>query len=186
MSSITGGRFKGQHLVVPNPIRATQAKVRQALFNILGDAVIGARVLDGFAGSGAVGLEALSREAAFVAFVESDTDAVLSIRDHLRRMESEVPRDAWRVVHREIESGLRQVAKDEGPFDLIFFDPPYRSDEGKKALNVVVEYAMLRPSGFLVIEHERRALPPTSVGFLRQWKQHRYGDTVLSFYRPAP
>ena len=171
---------------MPKPIRATQAKVRQALFNILGDSIVEARVLDGFAGSGAIGLEALSREAAFVAFVESDTDAVLSIRDHLSRLDLELPRSAWRVVHLDIERGLRQLAKEEAPFDLIFFDPPYRSDEGKKALNVVVDCAMLRPLGFVVIEHERRVLPPTSVGSLQQWKRHRYGDTVLSFYIQTP
>jgi len=182
MSSITGGRFKGFRLTVLSPIRPTQAKVRQALFNILGESVIEARVLDGFAGSGAIGFEALSRDAAFVAFVESETEAVLSIRDHLWRLKTEVPRSAWRVVHFDIERGLRQLAKEEPPFDLIFFDPPYRSDEGKKALNVVVQCAMLRPSGVVVIEHERRTLFPASVDPLRQWKQHRYGDTVLSFY----
>lgn len=182
MSAITGGRFKGFRLDAPPPIRPTQAKVRQALFNILGDSILEARVLDGFAGSGAIGLEALSRDAAFAAFVESDTEAVLSIREHLLRLEAELPRSAWRIVHFDIERGLRQLAKEEAPFDLIFFDPPYRSDEGKKALNVVVQCAMLRPSGVVVVEHERRTLVPGSVNSLRQWKQHRYGDTVLSFY----
>jgi 16S rRNA (guanine(966)-N(2))-methyltransferase RsmD len=167
-------------------MRPTQAKVRQALFNILGEAILDARVLDGFAGSGAIGLEALSRDAAFVAFVESDTEAVLSIRDHLARLDTELLRSAWRVVHFDIERGLRQLAKDEAPFDVIVFDPPYRSDEGKKALNVVVQCAMLRPSGVVVVEHERRTLVPTFVDSLRQWKQHRYGDTVLSFYQMGP
>lgn len=182
MSRITGGRFKGISLVAPKGIRATEAKVRQALFNILGPSLEGARVLDGFAGSGAIGIEALSRGAAFVAFIEEDGEAILSIRDNLERIEAEVPRTAWRVVHLDVERGLRQVAKAERPFDVIVFDPPYRSAEGKKALNTVVDCAMLAPASIVVIEHDQRTVLPSSVGPLQQGRQHRYGDTVLSFY----
>ena len=180
---ILGGDFKGLPLAVPRPIRATEAKVRQALFNILGDWVEGTRVLDGFAGSGALGFEALSRGASFVAFVESDTEAVLSIRQTLGRLEPELPRRAWRLVHLTMEQGVPQLAKVEPPFDLILLDPPYHSDEGKKALNTVVECAILARAGIVVMEHDRRTAPPPSVGSLQQRTQHRYGDTVLSFYQ---
>ena len=183
MSRIIGGAFKGLSLMTPPHIRATEAKVRQALFNILGPCVEGARVVDGFAGSGALGLEALSRGAAFVAFIESDTDAVMSIRDNLARLGFELPREAWRILHLEVERGLRQLAKAQPPFDLVLFDPPYRSDEAKKALNSVVDYAMLAPAGIVAIEHDQRTELPPAVGPLRQLKRHRYGDTVLSFYR---
>ena len=183
MVRITGGALKGLSLVAPRQIRATEAKVRQALYNILGPVVEEARVIDGFAGSGALGLEALSRGAAFVAFIESDTDALMSLRDNLTRCGSEVPRSAWRILHLDVERGLRQLAKDAAPFDVILFDPPYRGEEGKKALNTVVECAILGPTGFVAIEHDRRTILPSSVGFLQQCKRHRYGDTVLSFYR---
>ena len=184
MLRIAAGLFKGQTLrTPPGGIRPTETKVRQALYNILGSFVEGARVIDGFAGSGSLGLEALSRGAAFVAFIESDTDAVLCLRDNLDRLKADVPRDAWRIVHLDAERGLRQLAKLEPPFDLILLDPPYRTEEGKKALNTVVECAMLAPAGMLVIEHDRETLPPSVIGPVRQWKQHRYGDTVLSFYR---
>jgi 16S rRNA (guanine(966)-N(2))-methyltransferase RsmD len=183
MLRITGGVFQGRSLVTPKQIRATATKVRQALYNILGSFVEGARVVDGFAGSGALGCEALSRGAAFVAFVESDTEAVLSIRENIERLGFDVQRGAWRVVHLDIERGLRQLAHAEPPFDLILLDPPYRTGEGKKALNAVVEYAMLAPAGMVVIEHDRRTELPPDVGPLQRWKQHRYGDTVLSFYR---
>jgi len=185
MVRITAGQFKGRVLVSPPQIRATESKVRQALFNILSHHVEGARVLDGFAGSGAVGFEALSRGAAFVAFLEADTESVMSIRDNLARFETELPRDAWRLVHLDVERGLRQLATIEPPFDLIFFDPPYRSDEGKKALNTVVECAMLATAGLIVIEHDRRTILPASVGLFHQGKQHRYGETVLSFYQAS-
>ena len=172
-------------LVAPRQIRATEAKVRQALFNILGPSIEGARVVDGFAGSGALGLEALSRGAAFVAFIDVDPMAALSVRDNLERMARDLPRGAWRVVQWDVERGLRQLAKDERPFDVILFDPPYGSDEGKKALNTVVGCAMLAPSGIVVLEHDPRTTLPSSIGPLQQRTRHRYGDTVLSFYQVA-
>ena len=185
MFRITGGRFKGRSMVAPPGLRATGAKVRQAIYNILGEVVEGARVLDGFAGSGILGFEALSRGAAFVAFIDADTDAVLSIRDNLTQLGVEVPRLAWRIVQMEIESGIRHLADDEPPFDLALLDPPYHTEEGKKALNALVQYAILAPSGLVGIEHHQRTHLPAVVGPLQRFKQHRYGDTVLSFYQVA-
>ena len=185
MVRIAAGQFKGVTLDVPRAVRATEGKVRQALFNILGAFIEGARVLDGFAGSGSLGLEALSRGAAFVAFVESDTEAVMSLRDNLGRLGAEVPREAWRVLHLEMARALPELAKTEAPFDVVLLDPPYRSDEGKKALNSVVECAILAPAGLIVIEHDRRTELPLSIGSLQQSRRHRYGDTVLSLYQVA-
>jgi 16S rRNA (guanine(966)-N(2))-methyltransferase RsmD len=183
MAMMTGGQFKGRKLIVPRQIRATEAKVRQAMFNILGGVIEGARVLDGFAGSGALGLEALSRGAAFVAFIESEADAVIAIRDNLARLDQELPPGCWRLVHATVEKGLRQLAASEPRFDVVLFDPPYRSDLGKKALLTVVECAMLAPAGIVALEHDHRTVLPSTIGPLQQQKQHRYGDTVLSFYR---
>ncbi|MBI4341858.1 MAG: 16S rRNA (guanine(966)-N(2))-methyltransferase RsmD [Candidatus Omnitrophica bacterium] len=183
MIRVTAGEFKGLVLETPKPIRATEAKVRQALFNILGDFIQGARVLDGFAGSGALGIEALSRGAAFAAFVESDTEAALCIRQNLERLGGELPRDAWRLLHLEVERAVPQLAASEPPFDLILLDPPYRTDDGKKALNAVVQCAILAPTGLVVIEHDQRTVLPTVIGPLQHGKRHRYGDTVLSFYQ---
>ena len=185
MVRLAAGRFKGMVLKTPSAIRATEAKVRQALFNILGSFVEGARVVDGFAGSGSLGFEALSRGAGHVAFIESDTDAVMCIRETLDRLAHELGREEWRLLHLEAERGLRELAASEPPFDLIMLDPPYRSEEGKKALNTVVDCAILAPTGLVVVEHDRRMSYPAAVGSLTQGPQHRYGDTVLSFYRAA-
>ena len=183
MVRITAGEFKGLVLATPASIRATEAKVRQALFNILGDFIHGARVLDGFAGSGALGIEALSRGAAFAAFVESDTEAALAIRENLERLGPDLPRDAWRLLHLDMERALPQLAQSEAPFDLVLLDPPYRTDDGKKALSALVQCAILAPAGLVVIEHDQRTVLPTVIGPLQHGKRHRYGDTVLSFYR---
>ena len=186
MIRISGGRFKGRALTLPPRLRPTEAKVRQALFNILGEAVVGARVVDGFAGSGAIGLEALSRGAAFVAFVEADTEAVLSIRDNLSRLSGELSPNTWQLVHLDVERGLRYLARTPPPFDLVILDPPYRlQEEAKKALNTVGECAMLARTGLVAIEHHQRTILPVSAASLQQWRQHRYGATVLSFYRLA-
>ena len=185
MPRVTAGEFKGLKLKAPAQIRATGSKVRQALFNILGDFVVGARVADVYAGSGAIGIEALSRGAAYVAFVEQDTEGVLCIRDNLARLSPACDRDQWRVLHLEAERGLAELAASEPPFDLVLCDPPYGADEGKKALHALERYAILAATGLAVIEHEQRAVLPSSIDRWRQCKQHRYGDTVLSFYEPV-
>ncbi len=185
MPRITAGEFKGLVLAAPRTLRATGAKVRLALFNILGDAIVGARVLDGYAGSGALGFEALSRGAAFVAFVESDTEAIMAIRDNLEHLGRRLTREEWRLLHLDIEQGIRQLAEAVPPFDLIFLDPPYRTDEGKKALTAVGGCAILAPDGIVVVEHHQRTILPSELAPLQRFKQHRYGDTVLSFYQPT-
>ena len=185
MIRVCAGELKGVTLETPGQIRATSAKVRLALFNILAEFTPGTRVLDGFAGSGALGIEALSRGAAFAAFVESDTDGALVIRKNLERLEEAVPREAWRLLHMDMERAVPALARMEAPFDLILLDPPYRTDDGRKALNAVVQYAILARAGLIVIEHDQRTVLPTAIGPLQQWTRHRYGDTVLSFYRGA-
>ncbi len=184
MIHVSAGDYKGMRLEAPRHIRPTEGQVRQALFNILAGVIPGARVLDGYAGSGALGIEALSRGAAFAAFVEQDTECILAIRDNLSKLH-DLPRSAWRVVQGDMERALRQLSELEKPFDVILFDPPYKTDEAIKALQQVVQYAMIAPTGILVIEHDRRTELPKIAGPIKQLKQHRYGETVLSFYQAA-
>lgn len=183
MAHISAGSLRGFKLTVPPGLRATEGKVRQAIFNILGDEILGMRVLDGYAGSGALGLEALSRGADFVAFVESDAEAVVAIRDNLARLGEEVSRSQWRVVQGELPQAFGALAQQaEAPFDLVLLDPPYRTDDAEKALQGLTRYAILAPAGWVAVEHERRTELPASIGSLALRKRHRYGDTVLSLY----
>ena len=183
MARIASGALKGFVLTIPRHLRATTANVRQALFNILGSQVIGARVIDGFAGSGALGLEALSRGAAWVVFLESHPACVSAIRQNLARLSSETIPGRWELHRGDALRTLETRLHRAKPFDLIILDPPYQGDWGKKALNVVAECAILAPAGFLCVEHARRNEPPSRVGPLELVKQHRYGETVLSFYQ---
>ncbi len=182
MLRINAGSLKGFRLTVPATLRATEGKVRQAIYNILGDEILGMRVLDGYAGSGALGFEALSRGADFVAFVDSDPESILAIRDNLSRLGEEVSRDQWRVMQGELPQAFEALAAAEAPFNLVLLDPPYRTDDARNALQALTRYAILAPAGWVAVEHERRTELPASIGSLALQKRHRYGDTVLSFY----
>lgn len=182
MTWVLAGALKGLRLSVAPHIRPTEAKVRLALFNVLHSVTDGARVLDGCAGSGALGLEAASRGAFSVVFVERDVRCVRAIQENLLRAHAKGLRASMQVMRADLIRGLRRLARRGTVFDLIVLDPPYRDAMGKKALNSVGECAMLAPSGFLCLEHDERSVVPSEVGCLRLAKQHRYGGTVLSFY----
>lgn len=185
MARIVAGVFKGQRLTVPKHIRPTEEKVRQALFNILGAEIVGARVLDAFAGSGALGLEALSRGAKRVVFLESHPACARAIHANLARLVDTGEKDVEAVCGDALRS-LQALARRQEVFDVILLDPPYQGAWGKKALNVAATCGILAPTGVLCFEHARQNEVPSSVGPLTFVKQHRYGDTVLSFYRSVP
>ena len=186
MIRISSGQFKGALLTAPRSIRPTEARVRQALFNILQHVIAGSVVLDGFAGSGALGIEALSRDAKRVTFLEQDNASIIAIRDNLDRLGDRLPRAAWRVMQSDVERGIELLAQEGQRFDVIFLDPPYGGGEAIRALNALARYVMLAPAGFLAVEHHRRDILPASAGSIKQLKQHRYGETVLSLYQAAP
>jgi 16S rRNA (guanine966-N2)-methyltransferase len=180
---IVAGRFRGRRLRGPvGPgLRPTSDRVRESLFAWLG-ALDGARVLDLFAGTGAVGLEALSRGAASVTFVEHAASSLALLHENLAGLgvgaEVSVRRgDAAAVVRRLGREGAR--------FDLVFADPPYDSPEIERALCAVVEAGVLAAGATLVVEGSRRHPLPAVAG-LRLLEERRYGDTVLRRLAGAP
>ena len=183
MARIAAGFLKGQVLVMPRHIRATADKVRQALFNVLGGQIVDARVVDGFAGSGALGLEALSRGAKLVVFLESHPACVKAIERNLASIREGVIPGRWRVLRGDALRSLHILSRQAEPFDLLLFDPPYEGSLGEKALNVVATCGMLAPTGVVCVEHARRYEPPSAIGPLILITRYRYGDTVLSVYR---
>ena len=176
---IVGGNLRGRVLRAPAgaATRPTSEKVREALFNILGS-VAGDHVLDLFAGSGALGLEALSRGAAHATFVDLARPALIAIRGNLRELgladrATVVPGDA-------VASAARLPPAP--PWRLVFVDPPYRSDLATRAV-VALRDDQLAADAVVVIEHDRRNAPPDALGSLLRTDQRRYGDTLISFYR---
>ncbi len=163
---------------MPKGIRPTQNKVRKALFDILGD-IEGLSFLELFAGSGAVGFEALSQGAKEVVFVEKDRKCIEKIEENL----SVLGFLSSRVLGADIFRAIEKLAKERVKFDLIFLDPPYYGDLSKKTLQTLGAYDILAPNGFIVVQHFKKDNLPDRLGDLVLFKQARYGDTLLSFYK---
>jgi len=179
---IIGGRVGGRTLKAPKgaSTRPTSDKVREAIFNILGSrAEPPARVLDLYAGSGALGLEALSRGAACALFVDADRDACDLVRGNASGLGLGVEVVCSPVV--------RWLAKEAGgSFGWIFLDPPYGSHETgelEKALDLVAKKGLLAARGIVVAEHDWRHAPEERYGPLALFDRRRYGQTAVSFYR---
>jgi len=173
---IVGGTLGGRVLRAPggSDTRPTSEKVREAIFNILGP--VDGRVLDLFAGSGGLGIEALSRGAERATFVDSRKSALAAIRANLRDLGIEDRADV--IAGDAVAVAARPT---EVPWRLVFADPPYRSDLAARAV-LAIPAACLAPDAVIVIEHDRRNVPPEALGSLLRTDQRRYGDTLVSFY----
>ena len=176
---IVAGSLGGRVLRAPPgaATRPTSEKVREAIFAILPD-VTGFHVLDLFAGSGALGLEALSRGAAHVTFVDSAKPALGAVRGNIAALGVEagctvLAGDAVTLARRHVPAT---------PWQLVFVDPPYASDLAERSV-AAIPPAHLSHDAVIVIEHDRRNTPPDAIGSLLRTDQRRYGDTLVSFYR---
>jgi 16S rRNA (guanine(966)-N(2))-methyltransferase RsmD len=198
---IIGGRAGGRSLKAPrgDKTRPTSDKVREALFNILasrGD--IPARVLDLYAGSGALGLEALSRGAQSALFVEVERDSCELIRENAARLEIVQTHNKNVQTHNNRQATIaatldvvcmpvvRWLSREAQPaFDLIFLDPPYESHqtgELEKALELVAKKQLVAAGGIAIAEHDWRHGPEEAYGTLALFDRRRYGQTAVSFY----
>jgi len=179
---VIGGSAKRHRLKVPrgDGIRPTAARVREALFNILAPVVPGSRFLDVFAGTGSVGIEALSRGAREACFIESNPRALTALKANLDRA---VPGAKARVIAGDALRALRRLAAEGMPFDIIFIDPPYGKRYECRALASVAAGHLLAPSGVCIVEIGKETLPVERVDSLVLFRCEKYGDTVLTFYR---
>jgi 16S rRNA (guanine(966)-N(2))-methyltransferase RsmD len=177
---VIAGALKGRRLEAPRwpALRPTSDKLRGTLFNILGAAVDGSRVLDGYAGTGAIGIEALSRGAREVTFVERDRRAVALIEANLRRCGVA---DGYAIIRAEFEEAAR-TRLSGAAFDLVILDPPYAAAP-ERALDAAA--ALLAPGGLVALEHAARRPPPARAGALARRRQVRSGDSALAFYEAA-
>jgi 16S rRNA (guanine966-N2)-methyltransferase len=175
---ITGGTGRGRRLKVPSGprVRPTSDKVKQALFNIIGHDIEGAIFLDLFAGAGGIGIEALSRGACTVVFVDDSRESLTIIKSNVEQAGFA---DQAQIVFSRAESFLR---KPSGPYDIIFLDPPY-AVELEPLLDLIANSGILKPGGDVVAEHFKKQPSPPHPGKLTLCREARYGDTVLAFYR---
>ncbi len=178
---IIGGDLKGRKLrpIRGMTIRPTSDRLRESIFNILGDRVVDAVVLDLFAGTGALGIEALSRGARCAVFVDRFRTALSAVTDNLRHCGMEA---SARVIRWDIARGLSCIRDHQPPFALVFMDPPYRQKLVQPALAHLVESRSLSPEGQIVVEHSVGEAPPESPAALVLSDQRRYGKSLVSFY----
>ncbi len=177
---IIAGDFKGRRLEAPDweGLRPTSDKLRETLFNILGPRIRGARLMDGYAGTGAVGIEALSRGAAHVSFVERDPRAARLIAANLERCGVV---DRYAII-RAAFAGIE--GPPAGAFDIVFLDPPYGAADLVAGLEAAQR--LVTTGTLLIVEHAKRDRAPAESGALLRTREVASGDSALSFYSLKP
>jgi 16S rRNA (guanine966-N2)-methyltransferase len=157
-------------------VRPTSDKVKQALFNILGERVGDASFLDLFAGAGGIGIEALSRGAGRVVFVDASRSSLQVVKQNIEQTGFE---KQSQVELSKVESFLK---KPSGSYDIVFLDPPY-AEEMQPLLELVAGAGILKPDSIVIAEHFKKQPSPASAGSLMLYREAKYGDTVLAFYK---
>jgi 16S rRNA (guanine966-N2)-methyltransferase len=184
---VIAGTLKGRQLKAPawEGLRPTSDKLRETLFNVLAARVAGARVLDGYAGTGAVGIEALSRGAAHVTFVERDRRASALIEENLAQCGVT---SGYAIIRAPADRAVATLQADPAlvPFDIILLDPPYDQPPGRVLVDVGSHNRLLAPGGILVLEHARREPSPDAAGHFARTRLLTSGDSALSFYACQP
>jgi len=185
---VIAGKVGGRKLQAPKGMdtRPTPDRVREALFSMLLPHLAGARVLDLYAGSGALGIEALSRGAAHATFVEQGRAALTALQANLAAL-SLAHKDISSVIAAPVLQGLSRLGQIRQQFGLILMDPPYAQNLVPQTLEAVVEGALLAPGGMVVAEHAGKSPSPAAPHPLQCIDLRRYGDVAVSIYTaPSP
>jgi len=175
---IVSGKFRGTNIMSPenNFVRPTTDKVREALFNILTPVIEGAAFLDLFGGAGGVGIEALSRGAESVTFVDSNRASYKLIQANLQKVRADAT-----VLYADYLVALKRLAAEGARFDIIFIDPPYATNYAEKAVDFIAKNDLLREGGVVIVEHDGEHVPKVSAMTLTDTR--KYGYCRLNFYK---
>jgi len=186
---IIAGKFKGQNFFMPSGIRPTQNIAREAIFNIVGQDLKGICFLDLFAGSGAIGLEALSRGAKSVTFVEKEPKCSEVIGENLHRLKGlkkAIATGDNDLLALDSFAAIKVLARQNRKFHVVFADPPYGRGLAKKALKTLDGYDILHRNCTVIIQHDKKEILPKSQGRILHLEQRKYGATILDLYQFAP
>ena len=180
---VIAGEFKGRKLYMPKgvKIRPSAERVKEALFNILGQKISGAKFLELFAGSGNVGIEARSRGAKVVAFVDNHRLCIRAIEQNLKRLG--VDKASVMLLPLEAEKAIEVLCRKGQKFDFVFLDPPYYQDKLKNCLIKICHYDILKAHSWVIAEHNKRKILPQQLPRLKLMFTKMYGDTALSLYQ---
>lgn len=178
---VIAGSHRGRRLSGPQgtSLRPTSDKVREALFSILGTKVSGGRFLDLYAGTGAVGIEALSRGASAVTFVESNPTAIQLLQKNLQTCQLLV---RAQVCAGQASAFLEQKERWDGPYDILFADPPYAAPDEIHTLIHAWRPGLLSEHATMIIEQDSRAEMPASINYATLLRRYQYGDSALYLY----
>jgi 16S rRNA (guanine(966)-N(2))-methyltransferase RsmD len=180
---VLAGTLKGRRLQTPrgSTTRPTADQVRIALMDTLMPRLPGARVLDLFAGAGGVGLEALSRGAAAVTFVERDARALAALRANIETLGVAAQ---TRIERADVRAALERLAREGARFEIVFLDPPYDEPLVTPTLERLGSGGLVAPGGIVIVQHLTKAAPPAAIGALVAVRTRRFGETTLTFFRP--
>jgi 16S rRNA (guanine966-N2)-methyltransferase len=183
MIRVIAGIYKNKRLkLIRTPlVRPMQDKLKGALFNIIKDDIRGSWFLDGFAGTGSVGIEALSRGAERVVFVDEYYPAIKTVKENVSRCGAD---DASVVIHKEFNRAVIDLSKQGVTFDIIFLDPPYRLLETRNPLKVIRKRGLLKEDGMIILRHYFKVRPSLSDFALR--RSVTIGDDILSIFVREP
>ena len=178
---IIAGTAKGRTLKMPrkDSVRPTADRVKETIFNVLGQWLDGDRVLDLYAGAGSLGLEALSRGAVHATFVERDPDVMATLAENVRTLGFSL---ASTTLLKPMDRAVRTLGSQAHTFTLVLADPPYAARAGESVLRELDASGVMPPGSRLVLEHDRREVLPPQVGALDRTDERRFGDTLVSFY----
>jgi len=180
---VIGGKYRSRQLrsLRGLDVRPTTDRLRETLFNVLAPVVEDSVWLDLYAGTGAVGIEALSRGARMVYFVESSRKAAAVIRQNLQSLAIET---GYELLEREAAPALRLLSSRAVCCDVCFLDPPYRMQQAySETLGLLGQSRLLKPASIVVAEHEKHFDPGANFGALERYRELRQGDAVLSLYK---
>jgi len=181
---VSGGILKGRKIKFTPPhkqLRPTTSKVKEALFDILRERVENAKFLDLYAGTGAIGFEALSRGALEVIFVEAKRGYANKITQIAKEYGFG---DKTKVITKQVIDYIQWAGLNKLTFDIIFLDPPYHTDDVIYTLSAIGESNILKEKGVVIAEHLKKRQLPERFDKLQKIKDYKYGDTVLSLYKP--
>lgn len=178
---VIAGEYRGRKLeaIEGMDIRPTADKIKGSIFNMLGNAVIECSFLDLFGGTGGVGIEALSRGARNVVFIDAGIKSIKVLKDNLKHLNI---KENVEVYHTDYETAIKKLNKFNKQFDIIFIDPPYRNGMAQNALVNIDRNPILAQSGIIIVEHDSKEEMPQKVGSLIKYRVKQYSNTSLSFY----
>ncbi len=178
---VIAGFYKGRRLerIQNDSIRPTSDRVKEALFSILGEKIINCRFLDLFAGSGGIGIEAMSRGAEEVIFIDSSWDSIKILKNNLKNIGLE---DKAEVYNTSYTNGINKLSLRKKQLDIIYVDPPYKSNFSHNALKRIFKDNILAEYGIIILEHSIKESLEEEIVEYKLFKKKTYGNTQLLFY----